>query len=118
MPSHHSGVMPSTLLNPQSRRVTRKIPVGTSISRAGLSTSCAPLIAHAARVARLCFREYLVVLRDIDEASLHVAIRCMARSVQVLVCSLPKVTSFGPREQFLTCAWLLIQHGKPGREPL
>ena len=118
MPSHHSGVMPSTSLNPQSRRVTRKIPVGTSISRAGLSTSCAPLIAHAARVARLCFREYLVVLRDIDEATLHVAVGFMARSVQVLVCSLPKVTSFGPREQFLTCAWSLIQHSKPGREPL
>ena len=46
------------------------------------------------------------MLRDIDEASLHVAIRCMARSVQVLVRSLPKVKSFGPREQFLPRATL------------
>ena len=44
--------------------------------------------------------------RDIDEATLHVVLRCVARSAQVLVRSLPKVTSFGPREQFLPRATL------------
>ena len=53
------------------------------------------------------------MLRDIDEATLHVALRCVARSVQVLVRSLPKVTSFGPREQFLTCATLGVRTPSP-----
>src|SRR6202008_1195802 len=68
--------------------------------------SCAPLIAHAARVARLCLCEYSVMLRDIDEASLHVAVRFKPCAIQVLGRLLAKVTSFGPPEQFLPGAML------------
>ena len=67
---------------------------------------CTPLIAHAVRVARFRLCEYLVVPRYVDEASLHVSVRFTACTVQVLCRSLPKVTSFSPREQFLPSASL------------
>jgi hypothetical protein len=67
---------------------------------------CASFTAHAVRVARLCLREYSVMLRDIDKASLHIAVRFKPCAVQVLGRLLAKVTSFGPREQFLPGAML------------
>ena len=74
-------------------------PVGTSTLRS--LRLPASLIAQSAGVTRFCLCEYSVMLRDIDEASLHIAFRFKACAVLVLVRLLPKVPSFGPREQFL-----------------
>jgi hypothetical protein len=74
---------------------------GLLISGAGPSIPCAPLIAQAVRAICFCLGEYSVMPHYIDKASLHAAVRCDPRTIQVLGYAIPKVASFGPREQFL-----------------
>jgi hypothetical protein len=76
-------------------------------------TSCAPLIAQAVRVARFLPLRVFGNAVLIDKTSLNAAVRCKARAVQVLGRSIAKVSSFGPREQFIPALDALFMAAKP-----
>jgi hypothetical protein len=72
-------LLTSEKLKLESESLNFNAPVGTSTLRSFRVP--ASLIAQSARLTRFCLCEFSVMLRDIDEASLHVAVRFKACAV-------------------------------------